>query len=104
MDISSLHSVTSEYIKNAMEASKQAGIQEEEGFEDILQSAVDMVKAANDAQNKAEEAEMGFMLGYMTNTHDLMDIQEKADIALNYAITVRDKVIEAYKEIMNMQI
>ena len=44
------------------------------------------------------------MLGYATNTHDLNAIQEKADIALNYTIAVRDKMIEAYKEIMNMQI
>ena len=44
------------------------------------------------------------MLGYATNTHELMAIQEKADITLNYTVAVRDKMLEAYKEIMNMQI
>ena len=77
---------------------------EDRGFEGVLQSAMDMVNEANDLQNKSEEAEMQFMLGYATNTHNLMAIQEKADIALNYTIAVRDKMLESYKEIMNMQI
>ena len=44
------------------------------------------------------------MLGYATNTHTLTAMQEKADITLNYTVAVRDKMLEAYKEIMNMQI
>ena len=47
---------------------------------------------------------MEFMLGYSTNPHALMAAQEKADIALNYTMTVKDKVLDAYKELMNMQI
>lgn len=103
MDISALSNVTSDYIKNAVEASQQFTTQDK-GFESVLQSAMDMVNEASDLQNKAEEAEMQFALGYATNTHDLNAIQEKADIALNYTIAVRDRMLEAYKEIMNMQI
>ena len=47
---------------------------------------------------------MQFALGYANNTHDLNAIQEKATIALNYTTAVRDRMLEAYKEIMNMQI
>lgn len=103
MDISALHSVASEYVKNAAAASEQLTTGDE-GFESILQSAIDMVNETSDLQNQAEEAEMQFMLGYATNTHDLQAIQEKADIALNYTIAVRDRMLDAYKEIMNMQI
>lgn len=103
MDISALSSVTSDYIKNAALESGQLTVADK-GFEGVLQSAMDMVNEANDAQNKAEESAMQFMLGYATNTHDLLAVQEKADIALNYTIAVRDKMVEAYKEIMNMQI
>ncbi|MFG6383293.1 MAG: flagellar hook-basal body complex protein FliE [Lachnospiraceae bacterium] len=103
MDISALTNVTSSYIKNAAEESGHLTV-EDRGFEGVLQSAMDMVNEANDLQNKSEEAEMQFMLGYATNTHNLMAIQEKADIALNYTIAVRDKMLESYKEIMNMQI
>lgn len=98
-----LNSVSSDYIKNAAQQSEQLTV-EDRGFESLLQSAMDMVNEASDLQNKADEANMQFMLGYATNTHNLRAIEEKADIALNYTIAVRDKMLEAYKEIMNMQI
>ena len=95
--------MTSDFIKNIAESNQQLTT-EDKGFESVLQSAMDMVKETSDLQNQAEEAEMQFALGYSTNTHDLQAIQEKADIALNYTIAVRDRMLEAYKEIMNMQI
>ena len=103
MDITALHNVTSEYLKNVVDASQQVHV-EDESFDNVLQSAMDMINAANYLQNKSEEAEMEFMLGYSTNPHALMAVQEKADIALNYTMTVKDKVLDAYKELMNMQI
>lgn len=103
MDISTIRSVASDYIKNAVEASEQLDVQDK-GFESVLQSAMDMLNETSDLHNKAEEAQMQFMLGYATNTHQLNAIQEKADIALNYTIAVRDRMIEAYREIMQMQI
>ena len=103
MDITALHNVTSEYLKNVVDASQQVHV-EDESFDNVLQSAMDMINDANYLQNKSEEAEMEFMLGYSTNPHALMAVQEKADIALNYTMTVKDKVLDAYKELMNMQI
>ncbi len=104
MDISALSGVTSDYLRNAIEAAGRVDVQDNDEFKGVLQSAMDMINEASDLQNQAEEAEMQFMLGYATNTHDLAAIQEKADIALNYTIAVRDRMIEAYKEIMQMQI
>lgn len=103
MDITALHNVTSEYLKNVVDASQQVHV-EDESFDNVLQSAMDMINEANYLQNKSEEAEMEFMLGYSTNPHALMAVQEKADIAMNYTMTVKDKVLDAYKELMNMQI
>ncbi len=103
MDISALQNVTADYVKNVGGKVNQSAGQDQ-GFQSVLQSVMDMVNEANDLQNQSEEATMRFALGYATNTHDLKAIQEKADIALNYTITVRDKMLEAYKEIMNMQI
>lgn len=103
MDISALNNVTPSYLTSVADAAQKVGSQDG-GFDSILQSMMNMVNEANDAQNQAEEAEMQFELGYATNTHDLNAIQEKADIALNYTIAVRDRMLEAYKEIMNMQV
>ncbi|HOV70002.1 MAG TPA: flagellar hook-basal body complex protein FliE [Clostridia bacterium] len=36
--------------------------------------------------------------------HQLMINMEKADIALRYTIQVRNKLLEAYQEIMRMQL
>ena len=63
-----------------------------------------MVNETNSYQNSAEEAEIKFALGESTSTHELAVAQKKANIALQYTVAVRDKVLEAYKEIMNMTI
>lgn len=103
MDIASLTGIDSSYIKNA--AIENDNLKTEDAsFSSVLQSAKDMLTETSDLQNAAEEAEMQFMLGNATNTHDLQAAQEKADMALNYTIAVRDRMLEAYKEIMNMQI
>ena len=99
MDISTITHVTSDYIKNALEESAKASKTENRDFGSVFQSAL-----TNELQNSAESAEIQFSLGESTNTHDLQIAQEKANVALQYTVAVRDKVLEAYREIMNMQI
>ncbi|MGN0170122.1 MAG: flagellar hook-basal body complex protein FliE [Lachnospiraceae bacterium] len=74
------------------------------GFQQIFESAMNMINETSDLQNKAESAEIQFALGLSNNTHDLQIAQEKANVALQYTVAVRDRALEAYKEIMNMQI
>lgn len=103
MNIASLTGIESNYIKNAA-IENQNLVTEDASFGSVLQSAKNMLNETSELQNAAEAAEMQFMLGYATNTHDLQIAQEKANIALNYTVAVRDRMLEAYKEIMNMQI
>ncbi len=79
-------------------------IDKDNGFQKAFQSAMSMVNETSDLQNRAESAEIQFALGLSNNTHDLQVAQQKANVALQYTVAVRDKVIEAYKEIMNMQL
>lgn len=72
-------------------------------FETLFQAAAGIVKDANRYTNEAEEAEMAFSLGLIDNTHDLQIAQQKANLALQFTISVRNQVLEAYKEIMNLQ-
>jgi flagellar hook-basal body complex protein FliE len=58
----------------------------------------------NDLQNAAESAEIQFALGESSNTHDLLIAESKAEVALQYTVAVRDKIIDAYKELMQMSI
>ena len=48
--------------------------------------------------------ELKFALGETDNTHDLLIAQQKASTALQYTVALRDKFLESYKELMNMQI
>ncbi|MDO5156994.1 MAG: flagellar hook-basal body complex protein FliE [Eubacteriales bacterium] len=73
-------------------------------FDSLLSSAINMYRTADDLQNAAEESEINFSLGYATSTHDLAIAQQKANIALQYTVKVTNKALEAYKELMNMQL
>lgn len=73
-------------------------------FDAILNSAISNINSTNSLLSDAENAEISFALGETDNAHDLMIALNKASTALNYTIAVRDKFLEAYKEIMQMQI
>ena len=51
-----------------------------------------------------ENEEIKWALGESENTHDLAIALQKASTSLQYTVAIRDKVLEAYKEIMAMQI
>ena len=54
--------------------------------------------------SKAEDEKIKFALGETDNAHDLGIALQKASSALQYTIAVRDKLMEAYRELMQMQI
>jgi flagellar hook-basal body complex protein FliE len=72
-------------------------------FESMFQAAVNMIKQTNDYTNAAEEAETAYALGLTDSTHDLQIAQQKANLSLQYTVAVRNAVMDAYKEIMNLQ-
>ena len=73
-------------------------------FSSILDSMLNSVNETNTLQNQAEAAAIQFALGESDNTHDLLIAQTKANTALQYTVAVRDKLLEAYQQIMQMQI
>lgn len=86
--------------------SSLSGVSDEnaEDFSSILDSMLNSVDETNTLQNQAEAAAIQFALGESDNTHDLLIAQTKANTALQYTVAVRDKLIEAYQQIMQMQI
>ena len=72
-------------------------------FDTLLQSAMDMITETNDYTNAAAEEELSYALGITNSTHDLQVAQMKANISLQYTVAVRNAVIDAYKEIMQLQ-
>lgn len=73
-------------------------------FDALLNTAIENVKTTNNYLSDAENEEIKFALGETENTHDLTIALQKASTALQYTVAIRDKVLDAYKELMNMQI
>ena len=81
----------------AASPTRQAGA----AFGDLLQS---LVGAADQQQKGADQAVQTLHGGGEKNLHEAMIAMEQADISLRYLVQVRNKAIEAYQEIMRMQL
>jgi flagellar hook-basal body complex protein FliE len=73
----------------------------QKSFSDMLASSITEV---NSLQGEADVAIQKLSSGQGANIHETMLAVEKADIAFRTMNQVRLKVIDAYKEIMRMQI
>ena len=104
MSVSPIHGIlNNDAILNNMNTA-QVTTDNGTAFDSLLSSAINMYKETDDYQNAAEKSEINFALGYSTSTHDLAVAQQKANISLQYTVKVTNKVLEAYKELMNLQI
>ncbi|MGB4657785.1 MAG: flagellar hook-basal body complex protein FliE [Mobilitalea sp.] len=103
MDISSISSSLSSLSKYGVNSATTASENRNATFENMFQAAIDMVKDTNNLTNAAEEAETSYALGLTDSTADLQVAQQKANLSLQYTVAVRNNVLDAYKEIMNLQ-
>jgi len=100
MDVSSIQGlygstpVTSESVK----------VEAEPGFQSMLNSVMGLLEDTNSTIQEAHKEEVAFALGETDNTHDLMVAEQKANIALQYTVAIRDRILESYQTIMQMQI
>jgi len=79
------------------EGSGAAGAQ----FGEFLQKALADV---NRLQLEADDAARNLAAGTATDLHTVAIIAEKADLALQLTLQVRNRILEAYQEIMRMQV
>jgi flagellar hook-basal body complex protein FliE len=71
-------------------------------FADALKSSLDQVSAA---QSASQEMSKKFAMGDdSVNMSDMMISMQKASISFQTTIQVRNKLVSAYHDIMNMQI
>jgi flagellar hook-basal body complex protein FliE len=69
-------------------------------FGGILQSMVEQTSALD---AKASQAVTGLLSGQGVDIHDAMIATEKADMAFELALQVRNKAVGAYQQMMGMQ-
>ncbi|NOY13975.1 MAG: flagellar hook-basal body complex protein FliE [Deltaproteobacteria bacterium] len=64
----------------------------------------DSLSEVNQAQIAADRAAEQVAAGKTKNLHEAMIKLEEADISLRMVVQVRNKVVEAYQEVMRMQV
>jgi len=69
-----------------------------EAFAKALQSANEAEKSSNTAAEKFAKDDPSIGI------HEVMIASEKATIAIRYATTLKNKAVEAYRELMNTQV
>jgi flagellar hook-basal body complex protein FliE len=69
-------------------------------FSDLVTDAVGQV---SDLQDQANEAVRGLMTGSGVDVHQAMIATQKADMAFELALSVRNKAVQAYQSVMGMQ-
>jgi len=82
---------------------KPSGPQKTEGssFKNTLQGFLSDV---NQMQAKADESIKKMAAGEITDVHQVMSTVQEASVSFNMMMEIRNKVMEAYQEVLRMRI
>ncbi|WP_077309588.1 flagellar hook-basal body complex protein FliE [Terribacillus halophilus] len=85
---------------NGVSSVKQATpAQAQSSFTERLKTAIDSLNETQQASDKMTEA---LAAGEVNNLHDVMIASQKASVAMDAAVQVQRKAIDAYTEMMRM--
>jgi flagellar hook-basal body complex protein FliE len=105
-DINSLYNVSD--LVNSSLTDKITATDTDNESEDIfgtfLNAAVSNISDTNEALSNKENEELKWAMGISEDSHDLTVAVGKAETALSYTVALRDKLLDAYKEIMQISI
>ncbi|MEK7276644.1 MAG: flagellar hook-basal body complex protein FliE [Chloroflexota bacterium] len=82
----------------AQKTQDKSGVQ---GFGQTLSSALDNL---SQMQTSSDQAMQKLAAGETIDLHQVMISAEQTDIAFRVALSLRDKLVEAYQEVMRMQV
>lgn len=72
-----------------------------EGFGQLFKQKLEEV---NTAQNTSDKLTNQLVTGEVKDVHEVMIASQKASLSLQLTVQVRNKVVEAYQEVMRMQL
>ncbi len=75
-----------------------------EAFSDVLSSAIDMIDETNEYANDAQAEAIDFALGNSDSTHEMTIALQKAAVSLQYTVAIKNQLMSAYQEIMQIQV
>ena len=77
-----------------------AGQDEATAFQDTLKTYIHQV---DKELKQADDLQLEFAVGRRHDLHEVMIATEKAGISFRFLVQIRDKLLEAYQEVMRMQ-
>jgi len=84
----------------ASTTSTSVGTSEGESFGDTLKKLVDGVEGSSDQANSAVSG----MLDKSVDVHDAMIALQRAEMSLQLAVQIRNKLVSAYQDVMRMPV
>lgn len=92
-------------LPNKLDTNTSAGQTEKsDSSADFSAMLKDALKDVNDAQLQADDAVQKVLSGESKDIHSTMIALQKADVSLKMMLEVRNKMMDAYQEIMRTQI
>lgn len=73
----------------------------DETFGEVLERFVTEVDTL---QHRAEDARVKLAAGDITDVHQVMQAVEEANLSMELMLEIRNKIVEAYQEIMRMPV
>lgn len=71
---------------------------------DFKELLVESLEKVNADQLNAEALDTKLALGETDNIHEVLIASQKAELSLSFAVEIRNKILESYKEIMRIQL
>lgn len=103
-DISELYNISSDAVRSTVYGNNNdEDTSQDSIFGTMLNAAVSNITDTNIALSNQENEELKWAMGISEDTHDLTVAVGKAETALSYTVALRDKLLDAYQEIMQIQ-
>jgi len=76
---------------------------DQQGHPDFGKMLTDSLDRVNEIQQKADRVGQDFLLGKTDSVHKVTIAVEEAQLAYDLTLSIRDRILEGYRELMRMQ-
>lgn len=101
MQINTLNKISNHHLNDDLGLLNKPIPQTNTSFTQIL---TDAIHKTSELEKTSQNYSIRLASGELDNIHEAMIASQKAEISLQYVIEIRNKVLDAYREIMRMQI
>ncbi len=99
-----IHFLNSQHINGMDNHTVQNNITVGEAQKEFASNLQNAIESLNNAQLESDKKTTALANGQIDDLHDVMITAQKASILLQTGVQVQKKVIDAYNEVMRMQV